>query len=65
MSAQESSTFKHIACGDVVPGCAFTASAATEEELVRKVVEHAAKDHGVTEVSPELAAQVKAAIRSR
>ena len=29
---------KHIACGDVVPGCAFTASAASEEELVKKVV---------------------------
>jgi predicted small metal-binding protein len=56
---------KHIACNAVVPGCSFTASAATEDELMQKVAEHAAAAHGVTEVSPELAAQVRAAIESR
>jgi predicted small metal-binding protein len=55
---------KNIACGDVVPGCSFTASASTEEELIQKVVAHAAREHGVTNVTPELAAKVKAAIRS-
>jgi predicted small metal-binding protein len=55
---------KHIACGNVVPGCSFTASAATEEELIRRVAEHAAQAHGVTEVTPELAAKVQAAIQS-
>ncbi|HJR58546.1 MAG TPA: DUF1059 domain-containing protein [Vicinamibacterales bacterium] len=55
---------KHIACGDVVPGCEFTASAATEDELLQKVVAHAATAHGVTDVTPELAAKVKAAIRT-
>ena len=53
----------HIACGKVVPGCSFTASAATEEELLQKVAEHAAQVHGVTEVTPELAAKVRAAIQ--
>jgi len=38
-------------------------SAATGEELLKKVVEHAAHQHGVTEVAPELAAKVKAAMR--
>ena len=61
MSGQE----KHIACGDVVPGCTFTASAETAEDLVKKVVAHAAEKHGVTEVSPDLAAKVQAAIRTR
>ena len=56
---------KHIACGDLIPGCGFTASAPTEEELLEKVVAHAAEAHGVTEVTPELAAQVKAAIETR
>jgi predicted small metal-binding protein len=56
---------KHIACNDVVQGCAFETSAATEEELVKQVTAHAAKDHGVTQVTPELAAKVKAAIQSR
>jgi predicted small metal-binding protein len=54
---------KRIACNDVVPGCEFTATAATEEELLKKVVAHAAQDHGVTDVTPELAAKVKSAIR--
>jgi len=39
-------------------------SAATGEELLKKVVEHAAHQHGVSEVAPELAAKVKAAIKS-
>jgi predicted small metal-binding protein len=56
---------KHIACGDVVNGCRFTAEAPTEPELVEKVKTHAANDHGVKEVPPELAARVKAAIRNR
>ena len=56
---------KQIACNEVVPGCAFTASAETSEELSKKVEEHATRDHGVTELTPELAAKVKAAIRSR
>ena len=54
---------KRIACDDVVPGCTFTATAATEEELLKKVVAHAARAHGVTDVTPELAAKVKSAIR--
>lgn len=56
---------KHIACGDVVEGCAFKASAPTEEELLKQVSQHAAHQHGVKEVTPELAAKLKAAIQSR
>lgn len=56
---------QHIACGEIVDGCGFTAEAATESELLEKVKAHAAKAHGVSEVTPELAAKVKAAIRSR
>ena len=65
MSAHETPSSKRIACGDVVPGCAFTASAPTEEELLQKVVAHAAHDHGVTEVTRKLAAKVRAAIKSQ
>jgi len=54
---------KRIACNDVVPGCTFTAEAATEEELLQKVETHAAHAHGVTDMTPELAARVKSAIR--
>jgi predicted small metal-binding protein len=65
MPSPETERARHIACADIVPDCSFTASAATEEELVKKVVAHAAHDHGITEVTPELAAKVKAAIKSR
>ena len=54
---------KHIACGDVVEGCAWKADAPSEEELLKKVVAHASSAHDVKDVTPELAAQVKAAIR--
>ena len=53
---------KAIACNSVVPGCKFTVSATTEEELLEKVAAHAKHDHGVTEVTPELLSKVKAAI---
>jgi len=61
----ETSKPKFIACGDVVPGCTFTASASTEDALLERVIEHAAHEHGVTKITPELAAKVKAAIKTR
>lgn len=54
---------KHLEC--VIPDCAFTVTAATEEEILKQVVVHAAQAHGVTEIPAELAAQVKAAIKDR
>ncbi len=65
MPGAETREAKHIACAAIVPDCPFTASAETEEELLKKVAAHAAHDHGITEVTPELAAKVKAAIESR
>lgn len=56
-------TKKKISCADLVPGCGFTAEAATEEELIKKVVEHAAPQHAVKEVTPELLKKIKSAIR--
>jgi predicted small metal-binding protein len=65
MPAPKTSTEKYIACASVVPDCPFEATAATEEELLAMVSAHAAHAHGVTEVTPELAAKVKAAIQHR
>ena len=56
---------KHISCGDLVTGCEFTAEAASESELIEQVKAHAAREHGVKEVTPELAAKVKLAIQTR
>jgi predicted small metal-binding protein len=54
---------KKIACADVVPGCAFTAEAASEKELLQKVAAHAGHDHGIKDVTPEILKKVQAAIK--
>ena len=54
-----------IACGEIVAGCSFTTGAKTEEELLAKVAEHAKSAHGVHDITPDLAAKVKAAIKER
>ena len=56
---------KQISCNDIVVGCGYTATAASEDELMQKVATHAEHDHGVKDVTPELAARVKAAIKDR
>jgi predicted small metal-binding protein len=56
---------KHIACGDVVDGCSFTAEVATESELVEQVKVHVAKVYGVEEITPKLAAKMKKTIQTR
>ena len=51
---------KHLTC--VVEGCDAQFAAENEEEILKQVAAHAAHDHGVTEVSPELVAKVRSAI---
>jgi len=65
MPAPGTNTDKYIACAALVPDCPFEATAQTEDELLEMVAAHAAHTHGITEVTPELAAKVKAAITSR
>lgn len=54
---------KMLRCRDVGVDCDAVIRAETEEELMRKVAEHAKTVHGISEISPELAAKVKAAIK--
>jgi predicted small metal-binding protein len=65
MAAPGTNTDKYIACAALVPDCPFEATATTEEELMQMVAEHAAHNHGITEVTPELAEKVRAAIQHR
>lgn len=62
-SSAEDIMAQQLACGDVVPGCTFVAQAKDNDDLMKQVVTHAAEVHGVTEVSPELLAKVKAAVK--
>jgi len=54
---------KLLLCRDVGVDCDAEIRAETEEELMRKIAEHAKTAHGMTTISPETAAKVKAAIR--
>jgi predicted small metal-binding protein len=53
---------KTFACGDVIPGCSARFTAADENGIVAQVAGHAAADHGVTDITPELAAALRARI---
>ena len=52
---------KLLRCGDLVKGCSFEARG-TEEEILQKAGPHAQEAHGM-EITPELAAAVRGAIR--
>ena len=51
-----------LSCGDVMPGCAATFTADSEDELLGLVAPHAAADHGIDEITPEVLEAVKGAI---
>ena len=53
---------KTLLCRDIGVDCDGKISAETEDELM-KVAEHAKTVHGMSEISPEMAEKVKAAIK--
>lgn len=53
---------KQLKCGDLMPGCSFSVTAETVEEVLQAAAMHAREVHGL-EVTPELAEQVKLALR--
>ncbi len=55
---------KSFKCADAGQTCGWSATADDEEELMKKIKEHA-KEHGHNEVSPELLAKVKGAIKDK
>ena len=54
---------KQFSCGDVVPGCKASFEAHDEQTLFGQIAAHARADHGLSEVSPALLAEVRANIR--
>jgi len=55
---------KHLRCRDVGMDCDFEVRGATEDDVMRQAAAHAQRDHGITEVTPELADRVRSAIRT-
>jgi len=54
---------KTLHCNDVIPGCKYVVSGATEEEVVRQAAEHARLEHNIRRITPEISAMVRAAVR--
>ncbi len=54
---------KVIYCKDAGYDCTEVVRGQTEEEVLQKAAEHA-KQHGMAEVTPELAQQMRALIKS-
>lgn len=53
---------KVLKCREVGLDCDFVARGATDEDVLSQAAVHAKKDHGFTDLSPELVSKVKAAI---
>jgi predicted small metal-binding protein len=55
---------KQLRCQDVGMNCDFVATGKTEEEVLQKASAHASSAHQITQMTPELAAEVRSAIRT-
>ena len=54
---------RELHCNDLMPGCGYVAKGSTDEEVIKQAAEHAREVHDIREITPELAAKVKSAIR--
>jgi len=55
---------KELRCRDVGMNCDFETRGNTEEEVLQHAAAHARSAHEITEMPPDLAAKVRAAIRT-
>ena len=53
---------KEIRCKDAGVDCDFVAQAENEQELMKKVAQHAREKHGMNQITPEMVAKVKGLI---
>ena len=54
---------KILRCRDVGFDCEVEVQAESEEEILQMAAEHAVRDHGLPEVTDDVVAKVRAAIR--
>jgi predicted small metal-binding protein len=53
---------KRIECGDLVPGCTFTARGATEADVLHEEARHAREVHGL-DITPAFLERARSRIR--
>lgn len=51
-----------LACGDVMPGCVARFETDDRDRLLAEVGAHAAADHGITDITPEILQAVESKI---
>ncbi len=56
---------KILRCGNVMPGCKAVVEGKDISEVMAKAAEHAKKDHGITTITPEVAAKAPTAIKEK
>ncbi len=54
---------KHLRCRDVGLDCDFEAHGSSEDDVMRQAADHAATEHGMSEVSDDLAAKIRERIK--
>lgn len=56
---------KEFRCGELVPGCGHTFHSESNDEILQQVAVHAREEHGMDEVPPEVADNIRARITER
>ena len=54
---------KTLLCAEVVPGCTYAMTGADEDDVMRQAADHVATEHGMSEVSDDLAAKIRERIK--
>lgn len=54
---------KTLACRDVGVDCSWVGKGKTVDEVMAKAKEHAKKEHGMTDIPPDMEKKAKAAIK--
>ncbi|MDD1752892.1 MAG: DUF1059 domain-containing protein [Methanotrichaceae archaeon] len=56
--------YKQLSCSDVGMACGFQVRAKTEDEVMEHARAHAAKAHGLKEISPNTENKIKSVIKT-
>ena len=56
---------KELRCNDVISGCSTVIEGKDEKEVMTKAAEHAKSAHNMPMITPEVAAKIQKAIRTK
>jgi predicted small metal-binding protein len=56
---------KEFRCGEIVPGCSAVLEGESDEQVLQEVALHARAEHGMDQVPPEVADDIRSKIVER